>query len=561
MDLIHRFLEKTKYSSYEDFKSGCRYKVPERFNFGFDIVDEYARLDPGKPALVWLNDDGCEKEYTFSDVKRESNRIALVLRSLGLRRGDRMLLILKQRPEVWFTLVAAIKLGVISIPASFQLTKKDIVYRCEAAEVKYIMFADDENILGHIRESRPECPTLRGVGIVGDGMGEKYGSEFDDIRALAAKAEGPLVMEPGDCNENSDIMLMYFSSGTTGMPKMIVHDFTYPIGHITTAHFWQHVEDCGRHLTVSDSGWAKFAWGKIFGQWICGAVNVAYDTEKFVPEKLLRAIDHLKLTTFCAPPTIYRFLIKEDMSGYDFSSIHHCSTAGEPLNPEVVNRFREATGHVIHEGFGQTETTVLLANFGFDPIKPGSTGKPSPVYDIDIVDENGVSCEDGVVGSIVIKNAKDHPVGLFREYLNDSEAMAKSWKDGAYNTGDMAWRDSDGYFWFEGRNDDVIKCSGYRIGPFEVESALMTHPSVLECAVTAVPDPVRGQVVKATIVLARGYEPSDSLKKELQDHVKVTTAPYKYPRVVEFVKELPKTSSGKIRRVEIRNNDIAKSGR
>ncbi|MBR6557907.1 MAG: AMP-binding protein [Clostridia bacterium] len=556
MNLVHKFLDRTEFSSYEDFKKNCIYKVPENFNFGYDIVDEYARLDPGKPALVWLNDSGEEREFTFSDVKRESDKIANVLRSFGLSKGDRIMLILKQRPEVWFTLVAAAKLGVVAIPASFQLTKKDITYRCEVAGVKYILFAEDEDIIAHIREARDECPTLLGIGMVGDGVTLRYGDEFTDMRALTAAASEEFIRPTGDAaTKNDDIMLMYFSSGTTGMPKMIVHDFTYPIGHITTALFWQKVEDCGRHLTVSDSGWAKFAWGKIYGQWICGAVNVAYDTDKFVPEKLLAAINHLKLTTFCAPPTIYRFLIKEDMSVCDFSTIHHCGTAGEPLNPEVVNRFKEATGHTIYEGFGQTESTVLLANFGFDEIKMGSTGKPSPIYDIDIVDENGRSCEDGVVGSIVVKNAGEHPVGLFREYHCDEAAMAHAWKDGVYNTGDMAWRDADGYFWFEGRNDDVIKCSGYRIGPFEVESALMTHPSVLECAVTAVPDPVRGQVVKATIVLARGYEASDELKKELQTHVKVTTAPYKYPRVIEFVKELPKTTSGKIRRVEIRNND------
>lgn len=558
MNLVHKFLDRTEFSSYEDFKNNCKYNIPENFNFAYDIVDEYARLDPEKPALVWLNDEGDEREFTFTDVKRESDKIANVLASFGLKKGDRIMLILKQRPEVWFTLVAAMKLGVVAIPASFQLTKKDITYRCDAATIKYIIIAEDDEIITHVREARGECADLLGVGVVGDGISERYGDEFTDMRALTREASADFARPTGEnATKNDDIMLMYFSSGTTGMPKMIVHDYTYPIGHITTALFWQKVEDEGRHLTQADSGWAKFAWGKIYGQWICGAVNVAYDTDKFVPAKLLAAIDHLKLTTFCAPPTIYRFLIKEDMSGYDFSTIHHCGTAGEPLNPEVVKRFKEATGHTIYEGFGQTETTVFLANFGFDEIKVGSTGKPSPIYDIDIVDENGNSCEDGVVGSIVIKNAGEHPVGLFREYYKDEKAMESSWKNGVYNTGDMAWRDADGYFWFEGRNDDVIKCSGYRIGPFEVESALLTHPSVLECAVTAVPDPVRGQVVKATIVLTRGYTASEELKKELQNHVKVTTAPYKYPRVVEFVTELPKTSSGKIRRVEIRQNDGA----
>lgn len=561
MNFLSRYLPRIDFDSYQDFKDNYRVMIPENFNFGYDIVDEYARLEPSKPALLWLNDDGDEAEFTFGDVKEYSDRIANLLTGLGIGKGDRVMLILKQRPEVWFTLVALCKMGATSIPASFQLTEKDIIYRCDAANIKMIIAAEDENIIGHIRNSRDKCKTLKYVGLVGDDITERFGDEFLDMRRLTREASPSYTRPTGDAAcQNYDTMLMYFSSGTTGMPKMIAHNFLYPLGHITTAHYWQKVEDGGRHLTVSDSGWAKFAWGKIYGQWICGAVNVAYDTDKFVPAKLLAAIDHLKLTTFCAPPTIYRFLIKEDMSGCDFSTIHHCGTAGEPLNPEVVTRFREATGHTIYEGFGQSETTVLLANFGWDEIKVGSTGKPSPIYDIDIVDEDGNSCEDGIVGHIVIKNGGQHPVGLFMEYTGDSEAMASSWKNGVYDTGDMAWRDSDGYFWFEGRGDDVIKCSGYRIGPFEVESALMTHPSVLECAVTAVPDPIRGQVVKATIVLVPSWrdKAGDELKKELQNHVKVTTAPYKYPRVVEFVTELPKTTSGKIRRAEIRKNDEKK---
>ncbi len=562
MNFISKFLPRTEFSSYEDFKKNYKFNIPENFNFGYDIVDEYARLDPDKPALIWLNDSGDEKHFTFSDVKEQSDRIANVITSLGIKKGDRVMLILKQRPEAWFTLVALCKVGAVAIPATFQLTEKDIIYRCDSATVRMIIAAEDDDIIGHIRNCRDKCTTLRHVGIVGDGIAERYGDEFLDMRAITANASSDWSRPQGEgATSNFDTMLMYFSSGTSGMPKMITHNFVYPIGHITTAHYWQKVEDEGRHLTVSDSGWAKFAWGKIYGQWICGAVNIAYDTDKFVPANLLAAINHLKLTTFCAPPTIYRFLIKEDMSSCDFSTIHHCGTAGEALNPEVVTRFKEATGLTIYEGFGQTETTVLLANFGWDPIKVGSMGKPSPIYDIDIVDENGNPCEDGIVGSIVIKNGGEHPTGLFIEYYNDAEAMAHSWHNGIYNTGDMAWRDSDGYFWFEGRNDDVIKCSGYRIGPFEVESALMTHPSVLECAVTAVPVPVRGQVVKATIVLAAAWKDKagDELKKELQNHVKVTTAPYKYPRVIEFVDELPKTTSGKIRRVEIRQNDSKKA--
>ncbi len=558
MNLLSKYLPRIDFDSYEDFKANYKINIPEVFNFGYDIVDEYARLDPQKPALIWINDEGGEKHFTFSDVKEQSDRIANVLVSLGIKKGDRVMLILKERPEAWFTIVALCKIGAVSIPASFQLTEKDIIYRCDSADIKMLIAAEDMNIITHVRNCREKCTTLRHVGIVGDGVSERYGEEFLDMRKLTANASAEWIRPTGDAaTSNMDTMLMYFSSGTSGMPKMIAHNFVYPLGHITTAHYWQHVEDGGRHLTSADSGWAKFAWGKIYGQWICGAVIVAYDSQKFVPANMLATINHLKLTTFCAPPTVYRFLIKEDLSSCDWSTLHHCGTAGEALNPEVVNKFREATGLTIHEGFGQTESTVLLANFGWDPIKVGSMGKPSPIYDIDLVDENGNSCEDGIVGSIVVKNAGEHPTGLFMEYYNAPDAMDRSWKDGVYNTGDMAWRDSDGYFWFEGRNDDVIKCSGYRIGPFEVESALMTHPSVLECAVTAVPDPVRGQVVKATVVLTKDYKDKagDALKKELQDHVKVTTAPYKYPRVVEFVDALPKTSSGKIRRVEIRQND------
>ncbi len=550
--MLERFLDRIEFDSYEDFKQNYKLNIPEHFNFGYDIVDEWARQDESKPALVWCDDDGNEKRFSFGDIKRMSDKAANMLKSKGVRRGDPVLLMLKQRPEVWFMMVGLHKLGAVCIPATFQLTPKDIIYRCNAADVKMICAVDDEEMLKHVEASLPECKTVGHVGVVGENIPEWA----FDLRAELAAADGEWTREY--INENDEPMLIYFSSGTTGMPKMILHDFTYPLGHIVTAKYWQKVEDGGLHLTVSDSGWAKFGWGKIYGQWICGAVVVAYDTEKFRPQKLLETIDRLRLTTFCAPPTIYRFLIKEDMSRCDFSTIRHAGIAGEPLNPEVYNRFLEITGLPVTEGFGQSETSVLIANFGWDPIKPGSTGKPSPLYDVDIVDEDGNSCEDGVVGSIVVRNADKHPAGLFKKYYRDEEATDRCWKNGMYNTGDTAWRDAEGYFWFVGRNDDVIKCSGYRIGPFEVESALLTHPSVLECAVTAVPDPVRGQVVKATIVLARGFEASEELKKELQTHVKNVTAPYKYPRVVEFVNELPKTVSGKIRRVQIRNEDAKK---
>ncbi len=556
MNLLKKFLPRVEFDSYEDFKKNYKVEVPEGFNFAYDVVDEYARLAPEKQALIHVDENENITRYTFADIKRLSDKSANVLRDLGVEKGDSVMMMMKERPEAWILICAALKIGAVIIPATYQLTEKDIVYRCEAANVKVVCMAEDDEVIAHMRGSREKCTTLENVCLVGENVSARFGDEFVDWRSSVSAACESFERVK---NENSDTMLIYFSSGTTGMPKMIAHNYTYPLGHITTARYWHQVEDDGVHFTMADSGWAKFAWGKIFGQWIAGTALVAFDTGRFNPEMLMRTIGRVRPTTFCAPPTIYRFLIKEDLSKGDFTSIHHCTTAGEPLNPEVFDRFKEATGLEIHEGFGQTESSVLMANFGWDKIKLGSTGLPSPLYEIDIVDDEGNSCEDGVVGRIVVRNAvADRPVGLFFEYKNDEAAMAKAWYNGMYDTGDMAWRDSDGYLWFEGRSDDVIKCSGYRIGPFEVESALMTHPSVLECAVTAVPDPVRGQVVKATIVLARGYEASDELKKELQNHVKRVTAPYKYPRVVEFVKELPKTTSGKIKRTDIRKSDAEK---
>ncbi|MCC8117032.1 MAG: AMP-binding protein [Planctomycetes bacterium] len=552
--MIERFLPRIDFDSYEDFKENYRVDYPDNFNFGYDVVDAWAVESPEKPALVWVNDADEEKRYTFADVKRWSDKAANMFSSLGIKKGDTVLLMLKQRPEVWFSMIGLHKVGAIVIPATFQLTAKDIAYRCHAANIKMSCAADDPDIVKAVNAAKPTCDPALITSILGSDIPDGWRSMRADLDAASEDWTRPT----GDqATTARDGMLIYFSSGTAGMPKMILHDFTYPLGHIVTAHYWQHVEDGGLHLVMADSGWAKFGWSKIYGQWVCGAVIVAYDTEKFTPLHLLKTMSRLRITTFCAPPTVYRFLIQEDLSKYDFSSIKHAETAGEPLNPEVYERFLEATGLPITEGFGQSETSVILANFEWFPVKPGSTGKPSPLYNIDLIDENGDSCEDGIVGTIVVKNTdKAHPTGLFREYYKDPDAMAKSWPEGTYSTGDMAWRDEDGYFWFVGRNDDVIKCSGYRIGPFEVESALLTHPAVVECAITAVPDPVRGQVVKATVVLAKGWTASDELKKELQDHVKKVTAPYKYPRVVDFVDELPKTTSGKIRRMDIRNSDL-----
>ncbi|MEM1484672.1 AMP-binding protein [Oscillospiraceae bacterium PP1C4] len=548
--MIEKFLPCTEFSSYEDFKANYKLNIPENFNFAFDVIDEWAKQDPTKPALVWVDDAHNEEHLTFHDLMELSNQTANFYQSKGIQKGDFVLLILKQRIEAWVCMLALHKLGAVVIPATYQLMPHDIEYRCNKAGVKMICCVDDSELLHNIEEVRTQCAMLENVAVVG----EQVPAGCIDFRTEIAKQSKEFARPVGEqATTNTDLMLAYFSSGTTGMPKMIVHNYNYPLGHIVTAKFWHGVEDGGLHLTNSDSGWAKFGWGKIYGQWICGAVIVAYDTDKFSAVNMLETMERLKLTTFCAPPTVYRFLIKEDLSKYDLSTIKKCSIAGEPLNPEVFNQFKNATGLEVTEGFGQSETTVILANYPWFPIKPGSTGKPSPLYDMDIVDEDGNSCEDGIVGTIVIKNLdQNRPAGLFLEYYNDVDANSAAFFSNMYSTGDTAWRDSEGYFWFVGRNDDVIKCSGYRIGPFEVESALLTHPSVLECAITAAPDLVRGQVVKATVVLARGYEASDSLKKELQNHVKKVTAPYKYPRIVEFVDELPKTISGKIKRKQIR---------
>lgn len=546
--MLEKFLPRIEFESYEDLKANYKVNVPDGFNFAYDVVDAWAEVDKNKKALFYCTDAGDRVMYTFHDLKILSNKAANFLLSLGIKKGDPVLLLLKQRPEVWITFLALHKISAICIPATYQLTAKDIIYRCNAAEIKMIIAVDDEYVIHEINEAKNDCATVKYYASVGDKPVEGY----IDYRAEIAKQPDTLERIP---NNNSDTMLIYFSSGTTGMPKMIVHDYTYPLGHIITAKYWQHVEDGKLHLTMSDSGWAKFAWGKIYGQWICGAVVVAYDNDKFNAKNTLELLQEIKLYSFCAPPTIFRFLIKEDIAHYDLSSIKHCCIAGEPLNPEVFYRFKELTGLTLTEGFGQTETPVLVANFDGFPIKPGSMGKPSPDFDVDIVDENGESCEDGVVGTIVVKNlSKHYPCGLIK-YYKDEAANQKAFQHDQYNTGDLAWRDSDGYYWYEGRNDDVIKCSGYRIGPFEVESAIMTHKSVLECAVTAAPDPIRGQVVKATIVLAKGYTPSEELKKEIQEHVKHVTAPYKYPRIIEFVDELPKTTSGKIRHAAIREKD------
>ena len=549
--MLKRFVSKVDFNSYEDFMENFRIIVPENFNFGYDVVDEAAAANPDKIALVWCDDKGGNKVFTFGQLKHFSDKTANFFSSLGIRRGDPVMLVLKRRFEFWFCILALHKIGAIAIPATHLLTPKDIVYRNNAADIKMIVSVSDEIVIRHIEESEAQSPSLSLKILVG---GSRDG--WLDFNAEIERAPEFFPRPSGDsATSNSDIMLLYFTSGTTGMPKMVQHDFTYPLGHILTAKYWQNVQEDGLHLTVADTGWAKAVWGKIYGQWIAGCAVFVYDYERFEPRKLLDVLVKYGITSFCAPPTIYRFLIKEDLSKYRFNKLTYCAIAGEPLNPEVYAQFLKATGIRLMEGYGQTESTVAIGTFPWLEPKPGSMGKPSPRYDIDLLNDDGKACDVGEEGQIVVRTGKGMPVGMFGGYYRDAELTTAVWHDDIYYTGDMAWRDEDGYYWFVGRADDLIKSSGYRIGPFEVESALIEHPAVIECAITPVPDPLRGQVVKASIVLAKGYIAGEELAHELQAHVKKVTAPYKYPRIIEFVDELPKTISGKIRRVAIREKD------
>ena len=549
--MLEKFVKQTTFTSQEDFIKNFKIDVPENFNFGYDVVDAWAAEQPDKKAILWTNDKGEAHQYTFAELKEKTDQTAAYFQSLGIGHGDMVMLILKRRIEFWFCTIALHKLGAVVIPATHLLTKKDIVYRCNAADIKMIVCAGEEVITKHIIEAMPQSPSVKHLLSIGPDMPEGF-KDFHEGMTNAvpfAKPEHP--------NTNNDTMLMYFTSGTTGEPKMVAHDFTYPLGHISTGSFWHNLHENSLHLTIADTGWGKAVWGKLYGQMIAGANIFVYDHEKFTPADILQKIQDCRITSLCAPPTIYRFLIKEDISKYDLSSLEYCTTAGEALNYSVYETFLNITGIRLMEGFGQTETTLTLGTFPWMQPKPGSMGVPNPQYDIDLLTPDGRSAEDGEQGQIVIRTDKGKPLGLFKEYYRAAELTEDAWHDDIYYTGDVAWRDEDGYYWFVGRADDVIKSSGYRIGPFEVESALMTHPAVVECAITGVPDEVRGQVVKATIILSNDYKDKagEELIKELQNHVKRVTAPYKYPRVIEFVDELPKTISGKIRRVEIRKND------
>lgn len=550
--LLDRFLPRVEFDSYEDFKLNYKVNVPKDFNFGYDIVDAWADSEPDKQALVWCDDHGGEKFFTFSDIKKLSNRAANFFKSIGIKKGTVVMLILRRRWEYWVCATALHKIGAVLIPGSLQLTKKDIVFRGNSAQIQTIICVNDDFVIGQVEAAQNDVPSLKNKVMVVDHR-DGWLNLNDELEKFSDEFNRPT---GNDATRWDDTMLVYFTSGTTGMPKMVRHNFSYPLGHIVTAKYWQRVEENKLHMSVSDSGWAKFGWGKIYGQWICGAVIFAYDMDKFVPLNLLEKITKYKVTTFCAPPTMFRFMLQEDVTKFDFSHIHHCCIAGEPLNPEVFKKWKNLTGLELCEGFGQSESSVLVANFQwFKPI-PGSMGKPSPLYNIQLIDKNGDPCEDGDEGTIAIFDVKDKPpTGLFTGYYNTPDLTEEKLGSGVYDTGDVAWRDSKGYYWFVGRNDDVIKCSGYRIGPFEVESAMLEHPAVVECAITGAPDPIRGQVVKATVVLAEGYTGTPELTKDLQNYVKKVTAPYKYPRVIEYVSELPKTLGGKIKRAQIREED------
>ena len=527
-------------------EDGClkaiSFKNEDKFNFAFDCVDAIANNTPEKLAMLHIDKNKVERRFTFNDMKRRSNQTANYFKSLGIKKGDRVMLVLKRHYQFWFSMLALHKLGAIAIPATNQLLAHDFEYRFQSAGVSAIVATADGAVADSVDEAQKTCPTLTTKVLVG---GQRDGwRDFDAEYEMYSTHYYRTVDTP--CG--NDTMVMFFTSGTTGYPKIANHSYKYALGHYVTAKYWHGVDPDGLHFTISDTGWGKALWGKLYGQWLSEGAVFTYDFDRFHADDILPMFKKYHITTFCAPPTMLRMMIKEDLSKYDLSSIVHMTTAGEALNPEVWRQFRKATGLRIMEGFGQTETTLTIGNlFGTTP-KLGSMGKPIPGYDIDIVDPDGNPVPDGEPGEIIIRTDKRVPCGLFKGYYRNEEATHEAWHDGMYHTGDTAWRDEDGYFWYVGRTDDVIKSSGYRIGPFEIESVIMELPYVLECSVSAAPDEVRGQVVKASIVLVKGKEPSEELKKEIQDYVKQHTAPYKYPRIVVFRDSLPKTISGKIQR-------------
>jgi len=556
--LYHEYLvDDRDFNGYDDFKKNCKLKTKPDFNFAYDIVDKYATVYPGKRALVWIDDNDDEKTFTFDDISRESKRAAYWLVSKGIKKGDTVMLILRRRWEWWILMPALHRIGAIVIPATDQLLQSDIEYRTNAAEVKMIISYDNPIIQSEVEKSMAKSPSVKYLVTVGKDR-EGWLSFHEEYERCDAEFPRPV----GEAaTHNKDPMLLYFTSGTSGYPKMVLQDYDYPIGHIMTAKYWHGVVEDGLHLTIAETGWAKSTWGKLYGQWIAGTALFVYDMNMFKPAKMLEMISKYGLTTFCAPPTVYRYLVRQDLSKYDLSKCVRFSTAGEALNGEVYNVWLEKTGKKIYEGYGQTESTIICGNFlDFAPIKPGCMGKPNPLYDVEVLNPNNKPVPAGEIGELCIHVENGRPFGLMMGYHKDVVLTADAFDGGVYHTGDNVYMDEDGYVWFVGRKDDIIKTAGYRVSPFEVESILQQHPAVMECAVTGVEDPKRGMAVKATIVLSPGYDTKDpkEMEIELSTFAKENTAMYKCPRIFEFVKELPKTISGKIRRVEIREKDKGK---
>ena len=549
-----RYVDDSNSRIYQDFiipteENGVltkiEFKNEEKFNFAFDVVDALGVRKPDKLAMLHISEDGTERRFTFRDMKKESARAANYFKSLGIKRGDRVMLVLKRHYQFWFAILGLHKLGAIAIPAPNQLLEKDFKYRFEAGKIKAILCTADGGVADEVEAAANKCQGLASKILVG-GNREGWHSFDDEYSIFSSHYERT---EDAPCG--SDPMLMFFTSGTSGYPKIAAHNYKYPLGHFITAKYWHQVNPEGLHFTISDTGWAKAMWGKLYGQWLCEAANFVYDFDRFDSAKILPMFAKHKITTFCAPPTMYRMLIKQDISQYDLSTIEHASTAGEALNPEVFRQFEKNTGLKIMEGFGQSESTLIIGNLAGDSHKMGSMGKPVPLYKVHLLDSEGAEVARGESGEICIDISDGLPCGLAYAYDSNAEITAETWRDGYYHTGDVAWMDEDGFLWYVGRVDDVIKSSGYRIGPFEIENVIMELPYVLECGVSAAPDEIRGQVVKASIVLVGGTEPSDELKSEIQNYVKSKTAPYKYPRIIEFRDSLPKTTSGKIIRKQL----------
>ena len=559
MELAHKFLvEDREFSNYDDFKKNCKIKTIPDFNFAYDIIDQYAKDAPQKRALVWIDDNGEEKIFSFSDISNESKKAAYWLSTKGIKKGDTVMLILRRRYEWWILMPALHRIGAIVIPATDQLLQADIEYRTNAADVKMIISYDNPHIQAEIEKAMEKSPTVEALVTVGKEKRNGWISFHDEYENMSPEFPRPT----GEAaTHNSDPMLLYFTSGTSGYPKMVLQDFDYPLGHIITAKYWHGVIDDGLHLSIAETGWAKSTWGKLYGQWIAGTALFVYDMNSFKPTKMLEMIAHYGLTTFCAPPTVYRFLVRQDLSKYDLSKCIRFSTAGEALNSEVYNKWLEFTGKKIYEGYGQTESTIICGNFmEYCDIRPGSMGKPNPLYDVEVLNTNNKPVAPGEIGELCIHVENGRPFGLLMGYHKDVVLTADAFDGGVYHTGDNVYMDEDGYVWFVGRKDDIIKTAGYRVSPFEVESILQQHPAVMECAVTGVEDAKRGMSVKATIVLSPGYDKKNpkEMEIELSTFAKENTAMYKCPRIFEFVKELPKTISGKIRRVEIREKDKGK---